>query len=161
MSGRLARLGRVAAAVATTAGVGSLASKDVSSAWYAALDRPPIQPPGVAFPVVWSTLYTDLALTTAHALDRLEATGRHDEAASYRRALAANLVVNAGWTWVFFRAHRLGAAVGVAALLAASSADLVRRTARVSPGAAAALAPYPAWCGFATVLSAEIWRRNR
>jgi tryptophan-rich sensory protein len=161
MSGRLARLGRVAAAVAATAGVGSLASKDVASAWYADLDKPPIQPPGIAFPVVWTTLYTDLALTAAHALDRLEAAGRHDEAAAYRRALAANLVVNAGWTWVFFRAHRLGPAVGVAALLAASSADLVRRTARVSPGAAAALAPYPAWCGFATVLSAEIWRRNR
>jgi tryptophan-rich sensory protein len=24
-----------------------------------------------------------------------------------------------------------------------------------------ALAPYPAWCGFATALSAAIWWRNR
>jgi tryptophan-rich sensory protein len=161
MSGRLARLGRVAAAVAATAGVGSLASRDVSSAWYTDLDKPPIQPPGVVFPVVWTTLYTDVALMAAHTLDRLDAAGRHDEAAAYRRALAANLVVNASWSWVFFRAHRLGPAVGVAALLAASSIDLVRRTAQVSPAAAAALAPYPAWCGFATVLSAELWRRNR
>jgi tryptophan-rich sensory protein len=158
MSGRLAR---VAAAVATTAAAGSVASRDVSSAWYADLDKPPIQPPGPVFPVVWTTLYADLALTAARALDRLEAAGRHDEAAAYRRALAANLVLNAGWSWVFFRAHRLGPAVGVAALLALSSADLARRTGRVSPPAAAALAAYPAWCGFATVLSGEIWRRNR
>jgi translocator protein len=161
VSGRLARLGRVAAAVAATAGAGSLASKDVNTPWYADLDKPSYQPPGIAFPVAWTTLYTDLALTTAHALDRLERTGRADEARQYRRALAANLVVNASWSWVFFRWHRLGPAVGVAGLLALSSADLVRRTARVSPPAAVALAPYPAWCAFATVLSADIARRNR
>lgn len=161
MSGRLARLARVAAAVGATAAAGSLASRDVTSAWYADLDKPPFQPPGAVFPVAWTTLYTDLALTAGHALDRLEAAGRHDEATAYRSALAANLVVNASWSWVFFRAHRLGPAVVVAAVLAASSADLVRRTARVSPGAATALSAYPAWCGFATVLSAEIWRRNR
>lgn len=161
MSGKLARLGRVAAAVAATAGLGSIGSRDVDSPWYAALDKPPFQPPGVAFPVVWTTLYTDIALAAGHALDRLEAAGRHEEAAAYRRALAANLAVNAAWSWVFFRWHRLGPAVGVAGLLALSSADLVRRTSRVSPAAGAALAPYPAWCGFATLLSADIWRRNR
>lgn len=161
MSGKLARLGRVAAAVAATAGLGSIGSRDVDNPWYAALDKPPFQPPGVAFPVVWTTLYTDIALTAGHALDRLEAAGRHDEAAAYRRALAGNLAVNAAWSWVFFRWHRLGPAVGVAGLLALSSADLVRRTSRVSPAAGAALAPYPAWCGFATLLSADIWRRNR
>jgi tryptophan-rich sensory protein len=161
MSGRLARLGRVAAAVAATAVAGSVGSRDVDSPWYDALEKPPYQPPGVAFPVVWTTLYTDLALSAGHALDRLEAAGRHDEAERYRRALAANLVVNAAWSWVFFRWHRVGPAVGVAGVLAASSADLVRRTARVSPGAAVALAPYPVWCAFATVLSADVWRRNR
>ena len=161
MTGRLARLGRVAAAVASTAGVGSLASKDVDTPWYAALDKPPYQPPGAAFPVAWTTLYTDLALTSAHALDRLEGAGRTEEATRYRRALGINLVVNGAWSWVFFRWHRLDAAVLVAGVLALSSADLVRRTARVSPAAAAALAPYPAWCTFATVLSADIARRNR
>lgn len=161
MSGRLARLGRVATAVAAAAGLGSIGSRDVESRWYADLEKPAYQPPGVAFPVVWTTLYTDIALTAGHALDRLEADGRHDEAAAYRRAHGANLALNAGWSWVFFRWHRLGPAVGVAGLLALSSADLVRRTGQVSPAAAAALSPYPAWCGFATLLSADIWRRNR
>jgi tryptophan-rich sensory protein len=161
VTGRLARLGRVAASVAVTAGLGSLASRDVSTPWYAALDKPPYQPPGAAFPVAWTLLYSDLALTAGHALDRLERAGRTEEAAGYRRALAANLAVNAAWSWVFFRWHRLGPAVGVAGLLALSSADLVRRTARVSPPAAVALAPYPAWCAFATMLSADIARRNR
>jgi tryptophan-rich sensory protein len=161
MSSRLARLGRVAAAVAATAGIGGLASQEGRTPWYAALHKPSFQPPDAAFPVAWTTLYADIALTAAHVLDRLERSGRADEAAAYRRALAANLAVNASWSWVFFRRHRLGPAVGVAGLLALSSADLVRRTARVSTPAAVALAPYPAWCGFATALSAAIYRRNR
>lgn len=161
MTGRLNRLGRVAAAVAATAGLGGLASQEVRTPWYADLEKPSFQPPDAAFPIAWTTLYTDIVLTTAHALDRLERAGRTDEAAAFRRALAVNLAVNAGWSWVFFRWHRLGPAVGVAGLLTLSSADLVRRTARVSKPAAVALAPYPAWCGFATALSAAIYRRNR
>jgi tryptophan-rich sensory protein len=161
MSGRLARLAKVAGAVAATAGLGGLASQEVRTAWYADLDKPSFQPPDAAFPIAWTTLYTDLALSAAHVLDRLERSGRTEEAAAYRRALAVNLAVNASWSWVFFRWHRLGPAVGVAGLLALSSADLLRRTARVSRPAAVALAAYPAWCGFATALSAAIHRRNR
>lgn len=161
MSGRLARLARVSAAVGATAGLGGMASQEVRSSWYTGLDKPGFQPPDAVFPVAWTSLYSDITLVTGHALDRLERAGRQEEAAAYRRALAANLVLNAGWSWLFFRWHRLGAATAGAGLLALSSADLVRRTAGVSRPAAVALAPYPAWCAFATALSAAIWRRNR
>jgi tryptophan-rich sensory protein len=161
LGARLARLARVSAAVAATAALGGLASSEVRSRWYVDLDKPSFQPPDVAFPVPWTALYTDLALTAGHALDRLEAAGRDEEAAAYRRALAANLLLNAAWSWTFFRFHRLGPAAVHAGLLTLSSADLVRRTASVSRPAAVALAPYPAWCGFATALSAALARRNR
>ncbi len=46
-------------------------------------------------------------------------------------------------------------------LLDLSNAELIRRTARIDPRAAAALAPYALWCAFATVLNADIARRNR
>ena len=49
----------------------------------------------------------------------------------------------------------------VAAVLAASSADLTRRAASADPKLGAALAPYPAWTSFATVMSADIARLNR
>ena len=35
-------------------------------------------------------------------------------------ALAVNLLLNASWSWVFFKAHRIGLAIGVAAALAVS-----------------------------------------
>jgi tryptophan-rich sensory protein len=76
-------------------------------------------------------------------------------------ALGANLVLNAGWSWLFFKQNRLGPSAFAAAALAASSADLARRTAQVDPKAALALTPYPLWCSFATLMSADIWRLNR
>ncbi len=146
---------------ATAAVVGALASQDADSRWYRRLSKPPFQPPAVAFPIVWTLLYTDIAISSAVTIDTLNDEMRHIDAAAFERALAVNLVLNGAWTWVFFRAHRTGAAVITAAALTVSGADLVRRAAPASPPAAAALAPYAGWCAFATALSAEIWRRNR
>ena len=149
------------AAVAATAVAGSIASQDVGGRWYRRLDKPAFQPPGAVFPVVWTALYTDIAVTTATASDRLRERGDAEGTRALHRALGVNLVLNASWSWVFFRFHRLGPAVAVAGALAASSADLTRRVARADRRAGTALAPYAAWCTFATVLSAAIWRRNR
>ena len=149
-----------ATAVAVCAVLGSIASRDVDSVWYRTLSKPAIQPPKLAFPVVWTTLYTDIALTSAVALDRYRAPADGDQQA-YGRALALNLGLNTAWSWVFFKAHRLGPAVVAAAALTVSSVDLVRRTWIADERAGAALTPYAAWCGFATALSAAIWRRNR
>ncbi len=149
-----------AGATAACAALGSIASREVDSGWYKSLDKPVFQPPGVVFPVVWTALYTDIAVTSAVALDRL---GEQDPpaATAYRRALAVNLVLNTKWSWIFFRFHWLGAAPVAAGALAVSSIDLVRRTFEAERRAGLALAPYAVWCSFATVLSTAIWRRNR
>ena len=84
-----------------------------------------------------------------------------DEHQAYTRALALNLTLNAAWTWVFFRAQRPTLATFESALLALSSVDLVRRTARVDRRAAIALSPYAGWTVFATILAASIARLNR
>lgn len=152
---------RTASAVTITALVGSIASKDTDSKWYRRLSKPAFQPPAAVFPIVWTALYADVAISSAATIDALNADMRHIDAAAFERALAANLILNGAWTWVFFKAHRTGAATVTAAALAASSADLVRRAAPASSTAAAALLPYAGWCGFATLLSAAIWRRNR
>jgi translocator protein len=147
--------------VAVAAGTGSIASPGRTAAWYSRIRKPAYQPPGAVFPVVWTTLYGDIAATSAVAIDRLRAAGRHDDARRYAAALGVNLALNAGWSWLFFRYHKLGASVLGAAALTASSADLARRTAQVDPKAATAQSLYPLWCAFATVLSADIWRLNR
>lgn len=150
--------------VAATAGaafVGSMASRSSIDSWYTTIRKPAYVPPNVVFPVAWTALYGDIAVTSAVAIDRLREDGRHAQAKSLVAALVANLVLNAGWSWLFFGRHKLGASAVAAAALTASSADLARRVAVVNAGAGSALAPYPLWCGFATVMSTDIWRLNR
>ncbi|OBG56271.1 MULTISPECIES: TspO/MBR family protein [unclassified Mycobacterium] len=148
-------------AVAAAAVTGSVANAKAAPSWYARLRKPPYQPPNVAFPVAWTSLYTDIAVTSAEAIDRLRAAGREDEARRYAAALGVNLVLNAGWSWLFFGFHKLGASAVGAAVLTASSADLARRAAQADARAGLALSAYPLWCSFATVLATHVWRLNR
>lgn len=166
-----------AAATAATAALGGAATEP-RSAWYLRLRKPDWQPPAAVFPVIWTALYADIAVTSAVALDRAAAidsaaaldrsgndddggagpgaAGRRRELLSYQRALSLNLVLNTAWSWFFWRSRKPWLAAAEAGLLAASSADLVRRTHRLNRAAGVSLAPYAAWCGFATVLSAAI-----
>ena len=150
----------VAAGVAACAVVGSLLTKP-DSAWYRSLKKPAWQPPPIAFPVVWSTLYGLIGVASASAIADLEETGKSEDAARFRRSLAVNLVLNAGWSGLFFRAKNPALAAVGAAVLAASSVELASKGAAAGPGKAAALGLYAAWCAFATGLSTEVARLNR
>lgn len=137
---------------------GSVATaQGTRSRWYEELEKPSFQPPPWLFPVAWTALYTQTAVATSVAQHQTDP----EAAADIRRRLAVNMTLNAGWCWVFFAARRPGAAVPVAAALAASTADLARVTGRAHWQSGAMLVPYSAWTAFATVLNAAIWRRNR
>lgn len=154
-----------AAATAATAAAGSLAT-DPNGRWYQGLRKPGWQPPAIAFPVVWTALYADIAVSSAAALesqDPAETPGgpdRRREIRAYRGALAANLILNTAWSWLFWRCRRPWLAAAECAVLAASSADLVRRTYKLNRRAGVSLAPYAVWCGFATVLTTAVARLN-
>ncbi|MFF4168730.1 TspO/MBR family protein [Streptomyces sp. NPDC001744] len=152
---RLRRYGVTAVAVAAAAAAGA-AAVDPDTAWYRALRKPAWQPPPWTFGAVWTPLYASLAVAGGHALGRTRGRERRRLATG----LGANLVLNAGWNWLFFRLRSPRAALAGTALLDLSNADLIRRTARADPGAARALAPYAAWCAFATALNASLVRRN-
>ena len=54
---------------ATAAVVGARGSTP-DSAWYDALDKPPWQPPPIAFPLVWTPLYGLIAWGTGRAIEQ-------------------------------------------------------------------------------------------
>lgn len=147
-------------ATAACAVVGS-ALADPQSHWYEGLRKPWFQPPGFAFPVVWTLLYGTTALGAAGTMVKLREQGRTDEANAFRTAHRINLALNAGWSGAFFRSHSLGFATVWAAVLAASSADLARRAKAVSSADAAPFVAYAAWCSFATLLSGSLAGLNR
>ncbi len=145
--------------------VGSLATDDVPrSRWYKRLRKPSYQPPPAAFPVVWTTLYADIALTSAAVISRRSTRtsgAAPSRARGYLPALIINLILNAGWSIVFFRMRNLPLSAVVAVALAASSTDLAARAGRVRPALGWALSPYAAWCTFAAVLSNHIRVLNK
>ncbi|OAA26574.1 TspO and MBR related protein [Frankia sp. EI5c] len=148
---------RTSVATAVAAGVGSVATSP-DSAWYRSLDKPGWQPPPAAFPAVWTPIYALLAVAGARALDG--STGA-DQRRRFRRSYAINLVLNAAWTPLFFRARSPGLALAEIVALDASNVNLVLRAWRADRRAGTALLPYLAWTGFATALNATIAARNR
>ncbi|MEW1951869.1 tryptophan-rich sensory protein [Terrabacter sp. NPDC080008] len=138
---------------------GSIATKP-DSQWYRSLDLPDWQPPTLAFPVVWTALYADIAGGSTAVLNAYDKAGDREGRGRYLKAFGTNLALNAAWSVLFWRSRRPWVAAAQAALLTASSADLARRAGLVSKGAGIALSPYAVWCGFATALSTAIARRN-
>ncbi len=150
------RLAATSAAVTATGIVGSLGTR-VRSPWYVGLRKPSWQPPGAVFGPAWTTLYALISVATAQTLDREPDA---DQRARVRTAFAVNLLLNAGWNWLFFAAERPRAALGEIVILEASTLDLLRRAAKTGALPAALLAPYAAWVGFATALNAAIVLKN-
>ena len=144
-------------AAAGAAAVVGARAVDPGSSWYRGLAKPSWQPPPRAFGLAWTPLYASIAWAGGHALRRTRGRQRNALAAS----LATNLAVNTAWNWMFFGLRSPRAGLAGTLLLDLSNAELIRRMARTDPRAAAALVPYALWCAFATILNADIARRNR
>jgi tryptophan-rich sensory protein len=152
----LALAGFIALCLAVGATGGAVTATSVGT-WYAALEKPAFNPPDWVFAPVWTTLYVLMAL----AAWRVWLRG--DEAPAARPALglwALQLALNLTWSFLFFGARSIGAALAeIAVLLAAIIATLVLSW-RVDRAAGWLLVPYAAWVAFAAVLTAAIWRLN-
>ena len=119
------------------------------------IDEPWFFPPTIAFPVVWTLLFTLMGV--ALFLVWRQGTGRR----AVKIALGAfgvQMALNVAWTPAFFglQAPGLGLAI-ILALWVAIVATIVAFD-RVDRRAAALLVPYLAWVTFAAVLNYAIWR---
>lgn len=133
----------------------SVATGD-DSAWYVALAKPALTPPGWLFPLAWTLLYVLIGFALAMVLHARGARGRWLGVGLFALQLALNLT----WTPVFFGMHQVGTAlVVILAMLAAAVATTVvfggiRRT------AAWLMVPYLVWIAFAGVLTWRIGQLN-
>lgn len=126
------------------------------NAWYVALTKPDVTPPGWLFPVAWTTLYILMGLALAMILHARGARSRGVAIALF----VAQLALNLAWTPIFFGAHRVGLAmvVIVAMLVVAIATTVV--FARIRRPAAWLMVPYLVWISFAGVLNWSIDRLN-
>ena len=148
-------LGWLALATFATAALGAFASIDAKD-FYAALNQPAWSPPPNVFGPVWSVLYAAMCVAAWLVVRRL----------GLRRAgpalwlYAVQLLLNALWTWLFFRWH-LGALAFVEVLLLLAMVIATARAFwRARPLAGGLMLPYIAWVAFASALTFAMWRLN-
>lgn len=124
--------------------------------WYRQLDKPSFTPPDAVFPVVWTSLYVLIAWSGWRVWS---AAPSRDRSAALRLWIS-QLAANANWSKVFFGEHRPGRALINIFALEGTIASYIFAARKVDGAAATAFIPYAAWVAYATVLNAEIARRN-
>lgn len=137
-------------------GLGGAITATSLDSWYQDLNKPVITPPDWVFGVVWPTLFVLIAVAAWLAWRRA-ASGAIAFAGG---AFAMQLVLNTGWTglffgarspmWAFFEALLLLVAIRINQLAFAS---LDRRAGWL-------MLPYLLWVTYACVLTAMVWRLN-
>ncbi|TAH32878.1 tryptophan-rich sensory protein [Candidatus Saccharibacteria bacterium] len=132
--------------------IGGLATTANIPTWYAALDKPPLNPPNWIFGPVWSLLYTLIAISLYLAWT---AETKKPKTKAYV-VFAAQMVLNALWSLVFFGLHQTWLAVAVILLLIVSIIVTIVQFKQYSKPAAWLLAPYLVWVCFATYLTIGI-----
>jgi translocator protein len=143
-------------AVAVTGGLGAIASIQAQD-FYAQLTKPQWAPPPGVFSPVWTTLYVMMAFAAWIAWRRRSA-GRASSIAL--QLFGVQLVLNALWSWLFFRWHLGALALVEVCLLWFAILATLTQFWRVRPLAGALLIPYLLWVSFATALTAAVWRLN-
>ena len=137
------------------AGLGSLFTMVSVGSWYAGLAKPSWNPPGWVFGPVWTVLYAMMAVAGW-------LVWRKGQPASWHalRWFAVQLVLNVGWSAIFFGLQMPGLAFAEILGLWLAIAATLMTSWRVSRAAGILLAPYLLWVSFAAVLNFAIWRLN-
>ena len=124
--------------------------------WYRQLAKPPWRPPDWAFGPVWMVLYGMMAVSAWMVYETAGFAGAGTALSIY----AVHLLLNAGWSAVFFGMKSPGwGLVEVIGLWASIVATIIAFVG-VNTTAALLLLPYLAWVSFATALNFRIWQLN-
>lgn len=149
----------VAIAIPLTVGIAAAALTRDSMNIYDRLNTPPLSPPAILFPIVWTILYILMGVSSAMVyIDR----EKNPEAA--RRALiyyAASLILNFAWSIVFFKLEAAFFALIVLIALLYCIIRTILEYKKIKPLAAYLQIPYALWVVFAGYLNAGIWLLNQ
>lgn len=149
-----------AAFILLTEAVGALAgflTREGTELYKYAVEKPPLSPPAIVFPIVWAVLYLLMGIGAARIWLAPRSPGRTEGLVLFFVQLAVNFV----WSLLFFNLEAFGFAfVWLAALWALIVWMTV--TFRETDRAAAYLQiPYILWVFFAGYLNYGVWLLNK
>jgi tryptophan-rich sensory protein len=135
---------------------GRIAGAGAGNAWFDALQKPAIMPPGWAFAAAWTLLYICLGVALALIL--------HARGAR-RRSLALalfllQLLLNFAWSPIFFAYHEVGTAQWTLVAIIHLSVVATLLFWWIRRAAALLMLPYLAWLFFAALLTWQIGALN-
>ncbi|MCK9360744.1 tryptophan-rich sensory protein [Patescibacteria group bacterium] len=136
---------------------GSIFTASEVPTWFVTLAKPSWSPPAWVFGPVWTTLYLLMGIS-AWMIWRKGWKRKDVKMALW--VFAAQLVLNALWSLIFFGWHQLGWAFLEIILLWVTILMTIIFFAKISRPAAWLLAPYLAWVTLASILNFTIWQLN-
>lgn len=126
---------------------------------YSEIIKPPLAPPPILFPIVWTVLYILMGISAAMIYNE-----RDNQMAESNRALivyAVNLVLNFFWSMIFFNMRAfLFAFVWLVALWIVILLMIIK-FAKIKPIAGYLQIPYLLWVTFAGYLNFAIYFLNK
>ena len=142
--------------VLATASIGGFFTGPAVRDWYPLLTKPSWTPPGWIFGPVWMALYLCIAVAGFLAWRKSGFTGARWAMLWF----GLQLVLNAGWSWIFFGLRQPGWAFAEIVVLWGSILASTISLFRVCRAAGWLFIPYLLWVTFAAALNFSIWRLN-
>ena len=126
---------------------------------YSQINKPPLAPPSVLFPIVWTILFTLMGISSAMIyVQRGENIG---ESHTSLRIYALQLIVNFFWSIIFFNMRSYLFAFIWLLLLLSLIIMMIIQFKKISRTAAYLQIPYAVWVTFAGYLNLMIYLLNR
>lgn len=125
---------------------------------YDEIITPPLAPPAILFPIVWTILYVLMGISAAMIYK--ENSAPFNERSSAIAIYASSLVVNFAWSIIFFNFKAfLFAFIWLLFLLFLIVKTIIAYK-KIKPIAAYLQIPYAVWVAFAGYLNFAIWLLN-
>jgi tryptophan-rich sensory protein len=138
------------------AAIGAWVNTTAIQTWYTTIQKPDWLPPNWAFPVVWTLLYVLMGV----AAWLVWRERRKARVMLPLLLFVLQLILNAGWSIIFFGFRQFGWAFAEIVLLWGAIAATTILFYKTKPWAGYLMVPYLLWVTFAAALNAAIWVLN-
>lgn len=140
--------------LAGVVGVGWLiGATNLPGVWYAALQKPPFDPPNWVFAPAWTVLYVLIAIAGWR-------TWRQEANGFALQLWLAQMLLNFAWSPIVFRFHQLAFGLAVILTMLVLIVTFISTQWRENRMAALFFIPYALWVSFAALLNYSLYRLN-
>ncbi len=133
-----------------------MATREGTKIYAETINKPPLSPPGIAFPIAWTILYALMGFALARVILAEKSPARKMGIYFY----AGQLVFNLAWCFIFFGAQRFDIAFFWLLVMFGLVVAMVVNFKKVDGLAWKTQIPYLCWLVFAGYLNVGVWVMN-